>query len=89
MATKIGEYLVTGRPILVSAVDPACRYLSHRVNAFIVEPDEDQIAMEIEFILANSKTCDVIGLSGRQIAIKFFNYKIHAVRINEFFNELS
>lgn len=87
MATKIGEYLLTGRPALISDVDPACQYLSHRRNAFIVKPEEDQIAKELEFILDNSTEAEEIGMSGKEIALKLFDYKVHAIRMNDFFKE--
>ena len=85
MATKIGEYLLTGRPALISDVDPASLYLSHRRNAFIVKPEEDQIAKELEFILNNPKEAEEIGFSGKEIALKLFDYKIHAGRMIDFF----
>jgi glycosyltransferase involved in cell wall biosynthesis len=88
MATKIGEYLLTGRPVVVSSVDPVCLYLSHRENAFIVNPDENQIAREIGFILNNPKEANAIGLSGKEFAMKLFDYKIQAKRINSFFTDL-
>jgi glycosyltransferase involved in cell wall biosynthesis len=88
VATKIGEYLLTGRPVIMSSVDPICRYLSHRENAFIVEPDEYQVAQEIEFILDNSKKADLVGLAGKEIALRLFDYKSHALRMNNFFKEL-
>jgi len=88
VATKIGEYLLTGRPVIISSIDPICRYLSHRENAFIVEPDEYQVAQEIEFILDNSKKADLVGLAGKEIALRLFDYKSHALRMNNFFKEL-
>ncbi len=88
MATKIGEYLLTGRPAIISSVDPVCQYLKHRENACIVKPDVDQIAREIEFILNNSEKADSIGSAGKESAIKLFDYKIHAMRIHNFFKEL-
>lgn len=88
MATKIGEYLLTGRPAVISWVDPVCQYLKHRENVCIVEPDDVQMAGEIEFILNNSREADAIGLAGKESAIKLFDYKTHALRINDFFRGL-
>ena len=88
MATKIGEYLLTGRPAVISSVDPACNYLKHRVNVCISEPDHIQMADEIEYILDNKSEADAIGSAGRESAAELFDYKIHALRINEFFRKL-
>lgn len=88
MATKVGEYLLTGRPIVISSVDPVTSYLIHRKNAFIVEPEEKQIAEQIEFILNNPKEANTIGSAGKESAVNLFDYKKHALRINDFFKEL-
>lgn len=88
MATKIGEYLLTGRPIVVSSVDPITIYLKHREDAFIIEPEEEQFADQIEFILSHPKEADLIGSAGKKSGINLFDYKIHAQRINDFFKSL-
>jgi glycosyltransferase involved in cell wall biosynthesis len=88
MATKIGEYLLTGRPAVISSVDPACHYLKHRVNVCITEPDHVQMADEIEYILNNTNEANAIGSAGRESAGKLFDYKVHALRINDFFIKL-
>lgn len=88
MATKVGEYLLTGRPVVLSDVDPVCTYLKHRESACITEPDEIRMAEEIEFLLCNAGKADEIGKEGRQSVQKLFDYRIHAARINSFLNEL-
>lgn len=88
MATKTGEYLLTGRPAVISSVDPVCRYLKHHENACIVEPDDLQMAEEIEFLLNNPEKADSIGKAGKDSVIKLFDYRKHARRINDFFAEL-
>jgi glycosyltransferase involved in cell wall biosynthesis len=88
MATKIGEYLLTGRPAVISSVDPACNYLKHRINVCIAQPDHVQMADEIEYILNNTDEANAIGSAGRESVSKLFDYKIHAIRINDFFRKL-
>lgn len=88
MATKTGEYLLTGRPVIISSVDPVCQYLTHRENAFIVRPEEDEIFSEIKFIVDNPNEATSIGLNGKQMALRFFDYQIHALRINDFLKNL-
>jgi glycosyltransferase involved in cell wall biosynthesis len=88
MATKIGEYLMTGRPAVISSVDPVCRHLRHRKDACITQPDEGGMAREIEFLLDNPAEADKIGSTGRQSAAELFDYKIHALRIDKFLSNL-
>lgn len=88
MATKVGEYLLTGRPVVVSSVDPVTSYLTHRQNAFIVKPEEKQIVEQLEFILNSPDEANAIGLAGKKSATSLFDYKKHALRINDFFKDL-
>ncbi len=88
MATKVGEYLLTARPVIVSAVDAVCHYLSHRENAFVVKPDENAIAKELSFILDHPDKADHIGLMGRYIARQYFDYKLQMQKTEAFFKEL-
>jgi glycosyltransferase involved in cell wall biosynthesis len=88
MATKVGEYLITGRPVIISSVDPVCNHLEHRVDAFIVNPDADEIAEEFRFILDHPEKAQEIGLMGQKKALKLFDYKTHTSRINDFFRTI-
>lgn len=88
MATKVGEYLLTGRPTVISSIDPVCNYLHHRVDSFIVAPDKDLIANEIKFILENGSEAHRIGMRGHEVAISCFSYRKQAKRIHQFFKEL-
>lgn len=88
MATKIGEYLLSGRPAVISSVDPSCRYLKHRENVCISEPNEESLAGEIRFLIQNKSAADSIGAAGRESAMKLFDYRTHCKRINDFFLKL-
>jgi glycosyltransferase involved in cell wall biosynthesis len=88
MASKVGEYLLSGRPAIVSSVDPVCNYLSHRKNAFIIEPDRDQMASEITYIINHPEEAELIGKAGKDSAIELFDIKKHALRMEKFFEEL-
>lgn len=89
MATKVGEYLLSGRPAVISSVDPSCRYLKHRENVCITDPDEENLAAEIDFLFRNRDKADSIGSAGRESAITLFDYKLHTARINSFFKVIS
>lgn len=88
MATKAGEYLMTGRPAVISSVDPICRYLKHRENVCITNPDDKLMAEEIEFLLDHPAEACSIGLAGRESVRGLFDYRLHAHRIDSFFREL-
>lgn len=88
MATKTGEYLLTEKPIVISSVDPICNYLTNHKNACISQPDEEHMAAEFEFLLENTDEAELIGKSGKKIAMEFFDYRKHVISINDFFKEL-
>jgi glycosyltransferase involved in cell wall biosynthesis len=88
MATKIGEYLSTGRPIVVSSVESACHYLTHRKTAFIVNPDEVSIANELDYIMTQPIKAEQVGRMGQQLAFQKFDYKKHSNKIQNFFQKL-
>lgn len=88
MATKIAEYLQTGRPVILSCVDPATRYLKHRQSAFIVKPEVNDIAEEMKFVLNNPELSSQVGKNGKNIATKYFNYRIQAKNLNKFLLQL-
>lgn len=88
MATRIGEYLITGHPVILSSVDSAGMYLRHRQSALIVNPDEESIAQEIDFILCHPEEAMRIGSRGKEVALSCFDYKIHAIHLNTFLNDL-
>jgi glycosyltransferase involved in cell wall biosynthesis len=88
MATKIGEYLLTGQPVILSSIDPACKFLKYRYSAFIIKPLEDEIVNAVQFIIENPEDASKIGLNGMKAAIQNFNYKSHTLRMQNFFNTL-
>jgi glycosyltransferase involved in cell wall biosynthesis len=88
MATKVGEYLLTGRPVVLSSVDPVCTQLTHRVDAFIVRPDGGEFAEELRFILDNAGKAAEIGSAGQKKAYQLFDYKVHAARMNDYLKAL-
>ena len=86
--TKLGEYLATSNPVIVTAVGDIPRYLDS-TNSFIVEPDNNQeFANKILSVFENYSAAIEIGKRGRVVAEQSFNYKVQAPRIHEFIKEM-
>lgn len=86
--TKLGEYLTTGHPVVVTAVGEIPGYLN-KTNSFIVEPDNNEMFGNcINEVLDNYERASVIGQKGRQVALANFNYKVQADRLHQFLTEL-
>jgi len=88
--SKLGEYLSTGNPVIVTKVGEIPEYLTDCENAFLSEPDSAKaFAEKLKFVLSNIKLAKKVGIEGRKVALKHFNYKIQAKRIINFIDELN
>lgn len=75
--TKLGEYLATGVPVVVTKVGEIQDYLEDGVSAYLAEPGNPiSIASKIDEALSNYPKAIEIGKAGRKIALKYFNYQI-------------
>ena len=73
--TKLGEYLLSGTPAVVTRVGDIPLYLKDRINAVIAEPDNiSSFADCLCWVLEHPKESISIGENGKLIAQKYFNY---------------
>lgn len=86
--TKLGEYLATSNPVVVTAVGDIPRFLDE-TNSFIVEPDNNKaFAERLLKIFGDYSVAQEVGLKGSKVAEQNFNYKVQAPRIHEFIQKL-
>lgn len=87
--TKLGEYLATGNPAIVTSVGEIPLYLKNNANAFIAEPDSAaKFAEKIDYVLSNPESSAKIGMEGKKLTQTVFNYKYQAKNIISFINSL-
>jgi len=83
--TKLGEYLSTKKPVIVTAVGDIPKYLKNRKNAFVVEPDNNHLfAEELSFIIDNYNSALEIASQGYNLTLNVFNYKQQAINLDRF-----
>lgn len=83
--TKLGEYLSTGKPVLVTKVGDIPLYLKDQENSFLVEPDNNfEFAKKISFILDNYDYALEVAKKGKLLTETIFNYKVQALRLSEY-----
>jgi glycosyltransferase involved in cell wall biosynthesis len=88
--TKLGEYLATGNPVVVTKVGEIPDYLKDGESAFLAEPDSaEAFAEKLDFVLSHPEVAKRVGLKGREVALKYFNYKTQAKRIIYFIDKLN
>jgi glycosyltransferase involved in cell wall biosynthesis len=74
--TKLGEYLATGKPVIVTKVGEIPTYLSDGDNAFLVEPDNvDLFAKKLEYVLAHINIAQKVGIKGKELVKTIFDYR--------------
>ncbi len=87
--TKLGEYLSTAKPVVVTAVGDIPEYLENNRNAFVCEPDNPLLFAEcIEKVLNNYSNALKVGNAGRNTALECFNYKKQSDRLLEHLNSI-
>lgn len=87
--TKLGEYLCTGVPTIVTRVGELDNYLTDKVNCQIVEPDDVNVfSNRINYILGNYNESLIIAEKGRHIANTIFNNVYHGKSLLKFIKSL-
>ncbi|MDD4205404.1 MAG: glycosyltransferase, partial [Candidatus Delongbacteria bacterium] len=87
--TKLGEYLATGNPIVVTSTGEIPLYLKDGENAYIAEPDSvGSFTQKLRNLLSDSEMAQKIGLKGRQVAEEKFNYKEIAKKVTRLIEDI-
>lgn len=87
--TKLGEYLATGNPVVVSKTGEISDFLLDGVHAYLAEPgNPEDFAGKLSMAAENKKLARRIGENGRGLAETTFNYKNHSERLNDFLSSL-
>jgi glycosyltransferase involved in cell wall biosynthesis len=86
-STKLGEYLASGKPVVITITGEISKYLKDKESAYLVEPDNiekfaDKIILALEDVNAVK-----IGLEGKKIANQYFNYKLYGEKISEIIHD--
>ena len=87
--TKLGEYLATGKPVVVTSVGDIPLYLEDQVSAYLVPPDNiDAFAEKLDEVMGDYDQALLVGQKGREVAIQEFNYHTNCEKIIKFVSEL-
>lgn len=83
--TKLGEYLATGNPVVITNVGEIGLFLKDRINAYIAEPDNvGKFAEKLQEALSDNDRIK-IGLEGKKLVYNEFNYLTQAKKLEQFF----
>ncbi len=80
--TKLGEYLMTGNPVVVTRVGELDDFLEHGKSCLFAEPgNADDFAEKMKWVLDHPDEAMHIGANGKEVAEISFNYKIEGEKI--------
>jgi glycosyltransferase involved in cell wall biosynthesis len=85
---KIGEYLASGNPIITTNVGEIKNYFEDGKTALIADTyDVCAFARKMKYVLDFPEESKDIGLNGKELGLKEFNYKMHGSRLQKFLRE--
>ena len=80
--TKLGEYLMTGNPVVVTRVGELDDFLEHKKSCLFAEPgNASDFAEKMKWVLQHPNEAKEIGAEGKKVAMESFNYRIEGRKI--------
>lgn len=80
--TKLGEYLLTENPVVVTSVGDIPLFLKDGVSALISEPSNvEMFAKKLLWALDNPGEASAVGKAGAAVAAEFFNSDIETKKL--------
>ncbi len=88
--TKLGEYLATGKPVVVTATGDIPDYLTDGKSAYLVFSDKIyDFAERLQFVMYNMQDARLVGQEGKRVAKENFDVNMHCLNMFEWLNEIS
>jgi glycosyltransferase involved in cell wall biosynthesis len=87
--SKLGEYLATGKPVVVTRTGEIEDYLKDGDSAYLTPPDDAHaFAQRLRHVLSHPEEAFAVGQKGRLVATSMFGLQIHALRLQKFIQTL-
>jgi glycosyltransferase involved in cell wall biosynthesis len=72
--TKLGEYLLTENPVVVTKTGDIPLFLKDGINAYLAEPNNVEDIADKIFHALTDENAHLIGKNGRTATLEYFNY---------------
>lgn len=82
--SKIGEYLATGVPVVVTNVGEIPKFIEDGVNGYLCEPDVDSFAARLRYVIQNREEAVRVGENGRKLAARSFSYESQSSLLSQY-----
>lgn len=82
--TKLGEYLLSENPVVVTSVGDIPLFLKDGVSSLIVAPsDVEMFANKLSWALDNPGIASEIGRAGAKVALQYFNSEVETEKLRK------
>lgn len=79
--TKLGEYLASSKPIVITITGEIPKYLKNNFSAYLAKPDDiKDFANQVIYALSDENS-EAIGKRGYEVANENFNYELYGKEI--------
>lgn len=86
---KLGEFLATGKPVIVSRVSDVERFLTNGHNAMLVQAGSSAEVYEaVEYLINHPESAATIGRRGREVAESNFDIQQQGKALRTFLSEV-
>lgn len=85
--TKLGEYLATGNPVVVTKVGEIPLFIKHGVNGFLSDPNADSFAEQLTWVADNYEHAFKVGQKGKELADNEFSYLSQSEKVLRVINQ--
>ena len=80
--TKLGEYLLSKNPVILTSVGDIPFFLTHQKSAILAEPNNyKDFANKLCWIIEHPDEASKIGMEGYNVAMRHFNAKIETEKL--------
>jgi glycosyltransferase involved in cell wall biosynthesis len=86
--SKLGEYLLAGKPVISTATGDIPLYLEDGVSAYLVENDSSEAFSDKILRCVKDSDSLKVGMMGREVALDSFSIEATSKRLRSFFMEL-
>jgi glycosyltransferase involved in cell wall biosynthesis len=86
---KLGEFLASGKPVVVSRTGDVELYLKDLDSAMLVDPGSaDAIVNAVDFLVSNQEAAKSIGHKGQSVAVNSFDYSAQGKKLFSFLKNI-
>lgn len=86
---KLTELLVSGIPVVADRVGQAVEYINPDISGMLCNPENwREMAEGVTRVLLDPDLKRILGENGRRYLLEHFNWRIHAVQMNDFCGRL-